>query len=170
LLVKLPVSDYCQFLSVSSTLFSHRVSEWRVKQYSRIIVLFGSAFGCVAINFWLITTGHYRWPLVVLVACLVGTPLVMRKLPPITIDPEQIRTRQLKAASAARRMGWIYIVGLILGTVNLFSGGRHEFPWWGIVLLLGWSGFLIWSSFWRARRFKEASAASQAVQSKAPKE
>ena len=52
----------------------------RIKQYSRIIVLFGEAFGCLIINFWLIETGHYRWPLVVFVAFLVGMPLIVRRL------------------------------------------------------------------------------------------
>jgi hypothetical protein len=100
-----------------------------MKRYSRLIVLFGGGFACVAINFWLITTGHYRWPLVVLVAYLVGVPLVIRKLPPVTKDPQQIRGHQFKASRAARRMGWIYV-----------------------------GGFLIWSSFWIARRLKKAAA------------
>ena len=136
-----------------------------MKQHSRIIVLLGSGFACVAINFWLITTGHYRWPLVVLIACLVGVPLVIRRLPPVTKDPEQIRTSQLKAVSSVRRLGWIYVAGLILGTLNLLSGDSHDLPWWGIVLALGWSGFLIWTCFWLARHFKGAATA----QSKAPK-
>ena len=129
-----------------------------MKRYSRLIVLFGGGFACVAINFWLITTGHYRWPLVVLVAYLVGVPLVIRKLPPVTKDPQQIRGHQFKASRAARRMGWIYVAGLVLGTVNFLSGGANGIPWWGVVLAFGWSGFLIWSSFWIARRLKKAAA------------
>jgi hypothetical protein len=141
-----------------------------MKQYSRIIVLVGSALGCVAVNSWLIMTGHYRWPGVVLVVCLVGTPLVIRKLPPVTTDPNQIRMHQLRAVSSARRLGWIYVAGLILGTLNLFFGGTHGLPWWGVVLAFGWSGFLIWSCFWMARRFKQAVSASESDQPKVLKE
>ena len=32
-----------------------------MKRYSRLIVLFGGSF-CVAVNFWLIWTRHYRLP------------------------------------------------------------------------------------------------------------
>jgi hypothetical protein len=77
-----------------------------MKRYSpALIVLFGGAFLCVAINYWLITTGHYRWPLVVLVAYLVGTPLIIRKLFFVTGDSNEIRRQ--KASISARRVGWI---------------------------------------------------------------
>jgi hypothetical protein len=133
-----------------------------MKRYSRLIVLFGGAFVCVAVNFWLITTGHYRWPLVVLVAYLVGVPLVIRKLPPVTKDPQQIRGGQLKAFRAARRMGLIYVACLVLATLNFLSGGAEGIPWWGVVLACGWSGFLIWSSFWVAKRWKRAASQTDA--------
>ena len=119
-----------------------------MKRYSRLMVLFGGAFACVAINVWLIETGHYRWPLIVLVAYFGGVALVMRRLPPLSTDPQQIRGYQFKGSRAVRRMGWIYIAGLVLGTLNVLSGGAQGIPWWGIVLALGWSGFLIWSCFW----------------------
>ena len=115
-----------------------------MKRYSRLIVLFGGGFACVAINFWLIMTGHYRWPLVVLVAYLVGAPWVIKKLPPVTRDPQQIRENQFKASRAARRMGWLYVVGLVLGTLNFLSGGANGIPWWGIGLAFGWSGLSDW--------------------------
>jgi hypothetical protein len=51
-----------------------------MKLYTRLIVLFGGAFGCVAINFWLITTRRYRWPLVVFVAYLVGMSVIIREI------------------------------------------------------------------------------------------
>jgi hypothetical protein len=110
-----------------------------MKRYSRLIVLFGGAFACVAINFWLIRTGQYRWPLVVFVVYLVGVSVVIRKLPPVTRDTEEIRGHQFKASRAARRMGWIYVAGLVLGTLNFLSGGANGIPWWGIVLAMGWS-------------------------------
>ena len=137
----------------------------RIKHYSRIIVLFGSAFGCFIIDFWLIKTGRYPWPLVVLVAFLVGTPLIIRRLPPVppvTKDPNKMRKYQLRAASSVRRLGWIYVAGLVLGTLVLISEGTHGIPWWAVTLVYGWSGFLIWSSFRSAKRLKNAAAAGQA--------
>jgi hypothetical protein len=139
-----------------------------MKRHSRLIVLFGGAFACLAITFWLITTRHYRWPLVVFVAYLVGVSVVIRKLPPVTRDPEEIRGHQFEASRAARRMGWIYVAGLVLGTLNFLSGRANTIPWWGIVLAFGWSGFLIWSCFWISRRLKKA-AASQPETPAAPK-
>jgi hypothetical protein len=129
-----------------------------MKRYSRLIVLFGGAVACVAINFWLVTTGHYRWPLVVFVAYLVAVSVVIRRLPPVTRDPEDIRGHQFKASRAVRRMGWIYVAGLVFGTLNFLSGGANGTPWWGIVLAFGWSVFLIWICFWIARRLKKAAA------------
>jgi hypothetical protein len=133
----------------------------RIKLYSRIIVLVGSAFGCFIIIFWLINTGHYRWPLIVLVAYLVGTPLILRKLAPITKDPNKIRKYQLRAFASVRRMGWIYVAGLVLGTLVLISEGTHGIPWWAVALIYVWSGFLIWSSFRTAKRLKKAADAGQ---------
>jgi hypothetical protein len=129
-----------------------------MKRHSLLIVLFGGAFACVAINFSLIMTGHYRWPMVVFLAYIVGVPLIIRKLPPISKDPQEIRGHQVKASRAARRMGWIYVAGLVLGTLHVVSGGAKGIPWWVIVLLSGWSGYLIWSCFWIARRFKAGAA------------
>lgn len=129
-----------------------------MKRYSRFIVLFGGAFACVVINFWLITTGHYRWPVAVLVAYLVGVSLIIRKLPPVQKTLRKSVGHQFKASRAARRMGWIYVAGLVLGTLNLLSRDANCIPWWGVVLAFGWSGFLIWSWFWIARRLKRAAA------------
>jgi hypothetical protein len=132
-----------------------------LQRHSRVIIIFGMAFACVGINFWLLMTGHYRWPLFVLIACLVGVPLIIRKLPPSTLDSEQIRNKQARAASAARRLGWIYVWALILATLELFSGGWKELPWWAIPIGFGVSGFLIWSSFSSAKRLRKASTTAQ---------
>jgi hypothetical protein len=127
-------------------------------RYSRIIVLLSASIACVAINFWLITTGHYRAPLVVLLVCILGVATVLPKLPPFTNDPQQIRTNQLKASSSLRRMGYIYIGGFVLGLINLFSGEFKGLPTWGIVLIFCWGGLLIWGCFWMARRQKNGIA------------
>jgi hypothetical protein len=108
-----------------------------VKRYSRLIVLFGGSFACVAVNFWLIWTGHYRLPFFALLACLIGIPLVIRKLPPVTTDPQAIRSNQVQAASSLRRMGRIYVAGLVLGTLNLLGGGLKDAPWWAALIGIG---------------------------------
>src|SRR6185437_6144240 len=128
--------------------------EGSVKRYSRPIVLLGGSFACAAVTFWLIWTGHYRLPFFVLVAFLVGIPLVMKKLPSVTTDPVEVRSNQVRAASSLRRLGWIYVGGLILGTLNILSGGLKEAPWWAALIAIGWSAFLIWACFWTAKRYK----------------
>jgi hypothetical protein len=107
---------------------------------------------------WLTLTGHYRLPFFVLVACLVGIPLVIRKLPPVTTDPQAIRSSQVRAASSLRRLGWIYVAGLAIGTLNVLGGGLKETPWWTALIGIGWCAFLIWASFWTAKRYKNAAA------------
>lgn len=69
--------------------------------------------------------------------------------------PQEIRNNQLKAASAVRLLGWIYVAGLVFGTLNFLSGGAKALPWWGIVLSIGWSAFLIWGCFSLAKKFKK---------------
>ena len=130
-----------------------------MKRYSRLIVLFGGSFGCVVVNMWLVLTGHYRLPFIVLLACLVGIPLVIRKLPPVTKDPQVIRSNQVRAASSLRRLGWIFVAGLIFGTLNLLGGGLREAPWWAALIGIGWSVFLIWACFWTAKRYRNPAAA-----------
>lgn len=135
-----------------------------MKRYSRLIVLFGGSIACVVLNMWLILTGHYRLPLFVLIACLIGIPLVIRKLPPVTTDPQVIESSQVRAASSLRRLGWIYLAGLILGTLNLLGGGLRDVPWWAGLIGLGWSAFLIWACFWMAKRYRDAATAQSQKQ------
>ena len=127
-------------------------------KHSRLIVLFGGSFACVAVDFWLIWTGHYRLPFFVMLACLIALPLVIGKLPPVTTDPQAIRSNQVRAASSLRRLGWIYVAGLVLGTLNLLGGGLKDAPWWAALIGIGWSAFLIWGCFWTAKRYKNAAA------------
>ncbi len=98
----------------------------RLLKYSRPMVLISMGFACVAINFWLITTGHYRLPLFVFLGCIFITPLILRKLPPITTDPKEIATYQLKASSSARRLAFMYSAGFAMALLSLISGPFHE--------------------------------------------
>ena len=137
-------------------------------RYSRIIVLLSVSIACVATNFWLITTGHYRAPLFVFLGCILISAIVLPKLPPFTKDLQQIRTSQLKASKRLRTMGYIFIGGFVLGVLNLFSGEFKGMPAWLIVFVFCWSGFLIWSCFWMAKRCKNGIPAAKTFNADTP--
>jgi hypothetical protein len=138
-------------------------------RYLRIIVLFSVSFACVAINFWLIRAGHYTAPLFVLLGCIFGTPFILRRLPPVTTTPQEIRGNQERAGSALRRMGFLYIGGFAMGVFLLVSGEFKDLPVWGRILLFCWSGFLIWVCFSRAKRLKKVAAGGNVVLPTEPK-
>jgi hypothetical protein len=127
----------------------------RLMKYSRIIVVFSVGLICVAINFWLVTNGHYKAPLFVFLGCIFITWIVLRRLPPVTTNPQEVRSNQLKAVSSLRRLGFIYVLGFVFGLISLFSGEFKDLPIWGRVLLFCWSGFLIWGCFSLAGRLKK---------------
>jgi hypothetical protein len=134
------------------------VIDGALMRYSRIIVLFLVCFACVAVNFWLITNGHYKAPLFVLLGCIFITPFILKRLPPVTTNPQEIRSHQLRAVRSFRRMGFLYALGFFFGLISLFSGEFKDLPAWGRILLFCWSGFLIWSCFALARRLKKVAA------------
>jgi hypothetical protein len=126
-------------------------------KYSRVIALFSISFACAALNFWLVTTGHYRAPLFVFLGCVVITVLIFRILPPVLTHPQEIRSDQLRAAASLRRLGFLFILGFVFGLVSLFSGEFKGLPVWGRTLIFCWSGFLIWACFWTAKRYKKSA-------------
>jgi RsiW-degrading membrane proteinase PrsW (M82 family) len=134
-----------------------------VMRYSRIIVLLSASIACVAINFGLIMTGHYRAPLFVFLACILVVATVLPKLPPFTKDPQQIRTSQLKASRSFRQVGYIFIGGFVLGLLNLLSGEFKGIPAWWVVIMFCWSGFLIWGCFRMAKRYRTGNPKSEDV-------
>jgi RsiW-degrading membrane proteinase PrsW (M82 family) len=135
-----------------------------LKNYSRIIVLFAGAIACAALNFWLIMTGHYRMPLFIFISYIVAVPLILRKLPVPTRDPEQINPRLLKASSSARRQGFLYIFCFAMAILAFFRREFKQVPTWGVVLMFLWGVFWIWIAFWRSKWYKDkASAAVQAT-------
>jgi hypothetical protein len=123
-------------------------------QHFRLLVLLSVSFVCVALNFWLVKTGHYRLPLFVFVGAVALIALAFRKLPPPTRDPREIEDGLLRASASARRLGFLYIFGFAMAIVGLFTGEFKNFPIWGIVLLFLWGGFLIWAAFRGAKCFK----------------
>jgi len=142
----------------------------RLLKYSRPMVLISMGFACVAINFWLITTGHYRLPLFVFLGCIFITPLILRKLPPITTDPKEIATYQLKASSSARRLAFMYSAGFAMALLSLISGGFKDTPVWATVFAFCWGGFLIWFFFRLSRQHKKSAERDANSPSETPKQ
>jgi hypothetical protein len=121
----------------------------------------GGSLACVLLNLWLVSTGHYRLPLFIFLAFIIGLPLVIRKLPPVTNNPQVIKSNRIRAASSLRRLGWTYVAGLIIGTLNLLTGGLKDAPLWAGFIAIGWIAFMIWVCFWAAKRYRTAAAESQ---------
>ena len=68
--------------------------------------------------------------------------------------PNERRIHYVSAGRAARRMGYIWWVGVLF---YVLSGGLTHEAWWGSVLGFSWVGFLSWASF-RAANALEAKA------------
>jgi hypothetical protein len=130
-------------------------------KHSRILFLLSTAFACVALNFWLIATRHYRLPLFVFIATIILVAIILPKLPPPTKDPEEINNKLLRASTSARRLGFLYIFGLAMAVLGLLSGEYKEFPIWVVGLMFAWSGFLIWASFRGAKWYKDKAAGAR---------
>ena len=139
-------------------------------RYARLVVLFGASFSCVGINFWLVMTGHYRAPLFVFLGCILITPLILRRLPPVTTDAQQTINNQQRAARRLRRFGFRYVYSLVLGLVFLVLGMFKELPVWIRVLMFCWIGFLAWFCFFVAKRLKHGSRASETLAEAEPKQ
>ncbi|HUO25804.1 MAG TPA: hypothetical protein VMU61_09060 [Candidatus Aquilonibacter sp.] len=127
----------------------------QLMKHSRILALLSVSFACVALNFWLITTRHYRLPIFVFVAAIILIAIVLPKLPPPTKAPKEIKNNLLKASASVRRLGFLYILGTAMAIVGLFSGEFKDLPIWGIVAMFAWGGFLIWAAFRGAKWYKD---------------
>lgn len=68
-----------------------------------------------------------------------------------TLRPEEQKTQNIAAARAARRLGYIWLIGPVY---YLLNGGLFREPWWFTVLGLSWVGFLVWASFRVARNIE----------------
>jgi hypothetical protein len=139
-------------------------------RYSRLIVLLSVSFTCVAVNFWLVTSGHYRLPLFVFLGCILLIAYLLPRLPPITTDTGQTRANQVRAASSLRLLGFLFAAGLVVNTINMITGGLKELPTWASVLLFCWGGLLTWACFWGARRYKSGAAEDETFRSAEPKQ
>jgi hypothetical protein len=128
--------------------------------HSRLLVLLFVSLACVALNFWLISTGHYRLPLFVFVGAIALITLTFRNLPPSAKNSEQINGNLLKASSAFRRLGFIGAFGIAVYTLTASRDDFKGFPTWGIVLLYLWGGLVVWCCFWAARWYKRTANAS----------
>ncbi len=133
---------------------------------SRLILILSIGTTCGIINYRLVTTGHYRLPALVFFGSIFAIAFVARWRFSPTLTLGKTRSRQLRAASAFRRLGFIFAGGLILGLVNLVSGKFKDIPTWAILLLFCWSCFLISICFWLARRYQKHMARNPEVVTK----
>ncbi len=87
-----------------------------------------------------------------LLAVILFTVLRRRVLlgaPPMGLAEQN--AQKLSAARALRRLGYIWLIGPVLG---LMSGGFKDEPVWAIALSLSWVGFLSWASFREAKKLE----------------
>jgi hypothetical protein len=87
---------------------------------------------------------------------------ILAKAPVPSIEEQ--KSRDVSAARALRRLGYIWLIGPFYYTL---PGGPLRNPLWITLLGFLWVGFLIWASFHMAKRI-EAKAVSElsATQSK----
>jgi hypothetical protein len=124
------------------------------RNYSRIFVLICGSLAVVALNYWLVSTGHYRLPLFVFAAFVLTIALLLRKLPPAHTSADEAQRNLLRVSSGLRRLGIFGAVGLV---VYILTSSRSDFssiPAWGIVLMYIWGGFVVWCYLWGARWYK----------------
>ena len=121
------------------------------KAYSRTLLLIGGGSAVVAVNYWLVTTGHYRLPLLVFAGFFVFTWLSFRKLPPSTTNRNETEKNLLKLSSRLRRLGLIGAAGFAL---FILTSSRTDFKGMstlGIVGLYLWGAFVVSCYLWGAR-------------------
>jgi len=130
---------------------------------SRILVLICGSLACVTLDYWLVTTGHYRLPLFLFVAFVLAITLVFRKLRPPTRSPDEVHKGLLNASSGFRRLGFIGAFGIV---VYILTSSRDDFrgiATWGIVLIYLWGAFIVWCYFWAARSYRRKANASSLI-------
>jgi hypothetical protein len=82
---------------------------------------------------------------------------VLAGAPPLSAEEQKFQN--VSAARAARRMGYIWLIGPVY---SLLSGGPFQEPLWVTVLGSSWVGFLSWASFRVAKKI-ETKARQEAV-------
>jgi archaellum biogenesis protein FlaJ (TadC family) len=75
--------------------------------------------------------------------------VVLRKRMPDDATQEELQKRKRSAVRAARRMGYIWLMGPV---IYILLGGPLREPVWTTVLGLSWAGFLSWASFRIAKK------------------
>lgn len=48
-----------------------------------------------------------------------------------------------------------------MAVLGLLSGEYKKLPTWGVVLMFGWSGFLIWASFRGAKWYRDKATGAK---------
>lgn len=123
-------------------------------RYVRVLILFVGGFACVGVNLWLMTTGHFRLPLFVLVGYVLAVVLIFRKLPPPTMTQHEVQRNLLKVSHRLRRLGLMGAVGFALFVLSFSRDEFKGIPNWGIVILFLWGAFVVWCYLWGTRWYK----------------
>jgi hypothetical protein len=132
----------------------------QLKQYSRVLVLICGSFAVVTLNCRLVSTGHYRLPLIVFAAFVLAVIVLFGKFPPPTTSSEETQRNLLRVSSALRQLGLFGAVGFL---VYVLTSSRSDFqgmPTWEIVLLYVWGAFVVGCYLWGARWYRRKAHAS----------
>ena len=123
-------------------------------KYARTLVLLTGSIACVGLNYCLVTTGHYRLPLFVLIAFVLVVAGLFRKLPAPITGTDEMRRNLLKVSSGLRRLGLFGAVGI---AVYILTSSRRDFqgmPTWGIILMYVWGSVVVCAYLWGSRWYK----------------
>jgi hypothetical protein len=98
-----------------------------------------------------VLTHHFRLPAVIFLSLIAINFLIIKKMRPSAAEIGSIQKRgQAKSASRLRRMGYFYLVALVLGLC--FFDYKEAKPWWLVFVGIAISGSFIWLSFRSARK------------------
>ena|ERR1700733_11644252 len=110
----------------------------------------------VSVMATLVLTHHYRLPALVFLGLILINFIILRKMRPSAAEIGSIKKRgQAKSASRLRRLGYFYLVALVLGLC--FFDYKEAQPWWPVLVGIAISGSFIWLSFRSARKISDMS-------------
>ncbi len=128
----------------------------------RILILVGGSLACVALNYWLVSTGHYRLPLFVVAAFLLIVVFAFRMLLMPQTSASESRINLLKVSTSLRQLGFIGVIGFMVWALTSSRSDFKDMPTWGIVLLYVWGVFVVGAYFWGAKWYKRKADALSA--------
>jgi hypothetical protein len=97
---------------------------------------------------WFLYVGPCYFIGSIILATVLGKRIIANAQP---LRAEEQKAQTVSAARAARRLGYIWLIGPVFYVLN---GGPIRQPWWVTVLGFSWVGFLSWASFRAARNIE----------------